>query len=121
MQNFIIELGLNCLVCYGARFAFQFGALSPIKNAYEAIGEKIAPKLFDYLSNPLWDCVMCMSSIWGIGFLLVVGPNQVTGYSIISAQTVIYVFALCGLNWLVSHLLEYLASRNNEFTVKEKA
>lgn len=154
MQNFIIELLVNSVICFGARFAFMDGnVLSPLKWVYGMIriglgtilflliglvcflpgvayvlmwdeasietasdkvseisgyGFKAVNRLFLELEYPLWECVKCMASIWGVSFLLVLGPQEVTGEPLISLHTVIYVFALCGVNVVLATVLDYL-------------
>ena len=73
--------------------------LSFIKNAYEYIG---GPEV---LVQPIWGCVKCMASVWGIVFLLIIGAENATGHPFLSLVTPVYIFALCGLNMLSSELI----------------
>lgn len=116
MQSFTIEvLIVNSLVCWGVRFAFMDGnILHPIRRLYEAVlvRDTAMGNFFDMISEPLWGCVMCMSSFWGIAFTLANGGD------IANFRFLFYVFALCGLNWLMSFVVEALVSCNNKNTVK---
>lgn len=99
MQDFIISVVLNSFMCWGVRLAFMDGNIFyPIRKAYEKIDHPVAYEI----AQPIWGCVKCMASVWGIVFLLSVGTQNVTGQPFLSPATAVYIFALCGLNFLTT-------------------
>ena len=58
-----------------------------------------------YLSKPLYSCVVCMASIWGVIFVYFSGMAE---YDIISWMFLIHVVVLAGVNHVIVELLENL-------------
>lgn len=101
MQDFIISLVVNSLLCWGVRYTFMEGnVFYPIRLVYEHFN---GPEV---LIQPIWGCIKCMASVWGVVFLLSFGSETVTGQPFLSPATAIYLFALCGVNFLTTIVLE---------------
>ena len=49
-----------------------------------------------FITKPLFDCPPCMASVWGIPFVLLHPLN---------IWSVVYLFALCGINYIVMKLI----------------
>ena len=95
----LIHLICNSLICIGVNFATKpseiFGFVNGIFSEVH------------WIHKPLHSCLMCMSSVWGLLYLYF---NDSFAFS---ANTVFYLFALCGLNCLVNVVWNKLISEVN--------
>lgn len=57
---------------------------------------------FQELSEPLFGCVICMSSLYGITYF------AISGYNILSFDMIVFMLALAGFNKIVSGVLDTL-------------
>lgn len=57
-----------CLIITGLHFAFKPGnVLAPVRGAVASALDRAAGlKWSKYIQKPLWDCMPCMASVWGI-------------------------------------------------------
>lgn len=68
----------------------------------QKIGDWITENIGEYLSKPIINCPICMSSFWGIiGFHAL---DYFFGVHLPYKLLIPYVFCLCGLNTLLSKL-----------------
>lgn len=78
---------INALFIFGVFFSFQHGQI------FGKPGDWISMKI-PTISKPLFNCYLCMPSIWGsLGYWLYVG-DQIDGW-------IIYVFSLTGFMYII--------------------
>lgn len=82
------------LIITGIHTAFQAGnVLSPVRVLLANVLDRIIGKTWSrYAQKPLWDCLPCMASVWGI----------VLSWSF----NVPLLLAICGLNVIISRSIE---------------
>lgn len=67
---------------------------------------KALPRL---MRKPLYDCVMCMSSVWGfMGWLYLHRHMQVTEWLYATNTILPYLLAVCGVNLIFDSLIYFL-------------
>jgi len=103
MQNIILLLIFNSLAILGLHYTTRGGQilyfLTHVANKVLGLDGWHAQ-----LKKPLLDCPTCMASIWGVpvaGALLIKYPSW--GMAVIA---IVYVFALAGLNTLLSSIAD---------------
>lgn len=115
MINLVILLVINAFVVYGFYAITEYRLCNindlqnkPIKKvdrdnsnilwfiAY--FGDKILPY---WITKPLYNCPICMSSIWGLWYWAYYPPeeNQIKFW-------IFYTLALAGMNWLIGIIWE---------------
>ena len=57
----------------------------------------------DVIRKPLYACLQCMASIWGAAFVYF--NQSYLGFDFWSIQTIGWIFALSGLNWIVGEIM----------------
>lgn len=102
MIQFLISLIPVCLGIWGLHILFQEGHLLDI------VGDKLRGTYEDegtwreHWTKPIFDCPICMSSIWGIiGFFAI---RYFFNVDLPIKQIVPFLFCLCGLNTIISKL-----------------
>lgn len=96
MIEFLLSLIPTCLLIWAVHILFQEGHL------LEKQGEWITNKVGEKWAKPLANCPICMSSFWGlIGFFSL----QLFGVYLPIKLLIPYVFCLCGLNTIISKLV----------------
>lgn|ERR1700741_1574231 len=68
---------------------------------FEAIANELDGLLPPWLRKPLYDCVMCMSSIWGFSYLLCIHPNCIDSV----LKVIAHILAVCGINAIINYLV----------------
>lgn len=91
MTELFAPLTINLLVIFAVYTLFSEGMF------FENAGDWVRIKVGDYWCKPLICCPPCMASVHGTWFYLTFfGLNW---------MIVIYVLALCGLTYLVNHVV----------------
>jgi hypothetical protein len=90
----IEKIIIASLIITGIHIAFQEGmVLSPVRvflaNKLDALAGK---RWSTYIQKPLWACMPCMASVWG---LILLGVN------------IPAILAVCGLNVIISQSLTF--------------
>lgn len=65
MIDILILLIVNAIFCNGIHLIFSQG------HVFSSVKDKLEPHLPSWINKPLWSCVMCMASIWGVAFLII--------------------------------------------------
>ncbi len=89
--DFYICLALGCLVIVGIWTLFEKDML------LEKLGDTLVLLLPKWVTFPLFECPICMSSVWGATVWLLSG-GALTGVPA-------YCIALCGLMKIIAHNL----------------
>jgi hypothetical protein len=96
MVIFLISLIPVCLSIWCVHILFQEDHL------LEKPGDWIRGKVGEYWSKPLFDCSICMSSVYGlIGFFAI---RFFFNVDLPYKQLIPFIFSLCGMNVLLSKL-----------------
>jgi len=75
---------------------------------FESIGDLLRFTVPDWINKPLFDCLTCMSGVWGLLlYALLVGDNDIR-------TIVIFIACLGGMNAIIHAMLNFLIA------VKEK-
>src|SRR5688572_2616518 len=112
MINFLLSLLPVSLGIWCVHILFQEGQLFGTKGRlFGDLGAKIKgpkskpgepPTKREFYSKPLFDCPVCMSSLWGlIGFFAI---RYFFNVDLPWRQLLPFIFCLCGLNTLLSKL-----------------
>lgn len=99
LTTFFLSVLLGALLIFGVKQATSGGMiLNPLVNWIEPYKEYT---IVNYLTQPLFDCVFCMPSFWGLVYLFVVAPaiGVTFDYSIVSVCA--YILILCGFVTLI--------------------
>jgi hypothetical protein len=82
------------LIIAGLQFAFMQGnVLSPVRVfAANYLDKWFGQKVSKYIQKPLWGCMPCMASVWG---LILLGVN------------IPAIVAVCGLNVIISQAIDF--------------
>ncbi len=91
----IIIISLQIVFMYGAMQEGEI--LFPFRKLLENIVSKFPVSWQFYLRKPLFDCLFCMSSFWGITFAFLPLPWWLN-----------IIFCVAGLNYLWSAFIGYL-------------
>lgn len=97
MIQFIISLLPASLFIYGVNILFQEGHL------LEKLGEWMRSKWPNWITKPLYDCSICMASLWGSIAFVAIG--YFFGVHLPLKQFIPYIFCLCGLNTIINKLI----------------
>lgn len=117
---FTLMILVNLLLIFGVKKATQYGmVLYPLTAPFESWkAEREANENFDlaygfvsFITKPLYNCVYCMSSFWGVLFVFSVASTFGFWENINFIWLVAYAFALCGA---ISILGKYLESLDRE-------
>jgi hypothetical protein len=114
MQQTLIYFFIIVLTNTGVHVAFWDGMIaSPIRIEVANFLDKYLGKaLSKVIQKPLWDCLPCMSSVWGTLWLLI------DGYPIESPQNLIRsLLVICGMSVIIDSLLPNVNS--NPDKIKE--
>jgi len=85
----------------------------PIRRLMEKALSFLPEKVNLYIRNPLFDCVVCMSSVYGILFTV----NIIT----LSFQYLLFLFQIGGLNFLLSLFIRFFHdTAEKDLVVHEK-
>lgn len=100
--DYIFLVACMSLYIWGVKKVFDdllFWISEPIYSVLKTLfGETSA----DYIVKPLFTCIWCMASVWGIIFFWV-NPFE----TLFSTMEIIWaLLATCGLNYIVSRLLD---------------
>lgn len=101
------NLILNCLFCVGVYVSLMDGMIFGfVRNLYEDFfnihyHNNWRQKLMYYLSKPLFNCLPCMGSIWGLVFYSI---SPTVDHAVISWYFLIHVVCLVGLNYIMSEI-----------------
>lgn len=97
MQLYLVIV-LNSIICLGIHTTTREGMVfEPIANAMRCFANGIMDES-QYLCKPLFDCMPCMASIWGVAGYFYFEPD---------INIIVYVLALCGVNALISKIYYY--------------
>lgn len=98
----------NSMICYGFRFVTSEGeALYFIRQFFEWLGRVFnAEESMEIAVKPLYGCVNCMASVWGVIGVALFGSRM--GIDLVSFQTLGYLLALCGVNLLTGAVIAKL-------------
>jgi hypothetical protein len=97
MVEFLISLIPVCLGIWTIHILFQEGHL--LENAGTWMDVNFPVKI----NKPLWACTICMSSVHGlIGFFAI---RFFFGVDLPLKQLIPFIFCLCGLNVIISKLV----------------
>jgi hypothetical protein len=91
----VILVSLKILFMYGAMKEDE--VLYPLRKILENFVSLFPVKIQFYLRKPLFDCVFCMSSVWGLTFVFVPLPLWID-----------IILSVAGLNYLWSSVIGYL-------------
>lgn len=73
-------------------------------------------KLPTFLRKPLYECLICMSSIWGILFFVAINNISLTSnWSAISKPLILHVLEVCGFNVILDSCVYYWRRGGNRF------
>lgn len=96
----LITLIVNSLFIFGLKYSTQ---PSEILGKLGTWSTRVLPY---WISKPLFGCLMCMSSIWGLVFFVATkGVLHTYDYGVI---TLVYIIALCGFNWIAGTIFNVL-------------
>jgi len=106
MENIILII-VNSLFCYGVWISFSGDMIfSSLREKYEntlILGNGRKSRFFYMLSKPLFNCVVCMASIWGAIFVLF---SRQADFGVVSWDFVVHVVCVAGLNFLIAEKLD---------------
>lgn len=97
MTTFLLSLVPASLFIYAVNILFQDDHL------LEKRGEWARNNWPEWVTKPLFDCAICMSSIWGSAWFFI---GLVIGFDLMLPIKlwIPYVFCLCGLNTIINKL-----------------
>jgi hypothetical protein len=104
---------LEAVLLVALKVVFVYGAMQedevlfPLRRLLEKIVALFPAKYQFYLRKPLFGCMFCMSSVWGITFTFLSLPLWID-----------IVLSVAGVNYLISALVGYLHKAKN--TAEEK-
>lgn len=112
MINLVTLLILNAFVVYGFHAATDYKINNGRRDRDSSnilwwisyYGDQFLPY---WLTKPLWNCPVCMSSIWGLWFWMF-HPWEVGEIK----HWVFYTLALAGICWLIGIIWEQKEMRN---------
>ena len=81
----------NALIILGIRYCTLEGEIFGIIRRVPVI---------KFISNPIYGCVVCMSSVWGISYWY---------YAELSYQPIEYIISLAGLMYAISWIMDFLS------------
>jgi hypothetical protein len=101
------EIIINSLMIIGIHIACYPDML------FEAVANELDGMLPPWLRKPLYDCVMCMASFWGIAYLLYTGHLHLPCYKFNFTTYLwdiikqmknwpIHILSICGLNAIIN-------------------
>ena len=96
---------LNSFLCYGIHYAtrYEYSLIERKVTRNEILGFiKKYGDLFlpEFIRKPLYDCPMCMASIWSIVSAFFIWHTNLD-------QLIPTIFWTCGLNYIVNRLFPY--------------
>ena len=102
MVEFLISLLPTCLIIWAIHILFQeehlLGKVGTFFRGPRSEDDE-EETLREYLMRPIFDCPICMSSVWGtIGFFAL---DYFFGVHLPYKLLIPYVLALCGLNTIL--------------------
>lgn len=99
----IEHLIINSLLCIGFRTANERDkVLYPIvKQPLNKLLSVFPDSVKYFITNPLFGCLVCMSSVWGLGYLYANSLYLDMNWK----QIGLYLLALCGTNTVAGMLL----------------
>lgn len=96
MLESAIITSLKILFVYAAMR--QGMILFPVRRVIDWIIEPLPPKLYLWIRKPLYDCLFCMSSVWGFIF----------SYNVAAFHWYYlhYLLVIAGINYIIQSLLK---------------
>lgn len=85
-----LVLVLNSLLCLGVHLLTDEGML------LEYPADVLRAFIGDFPCKPLFDCLPCMASVWGI-----VGWYA---FDMVEINPIVYMLCLCGVNWFTAKI-----------------
>jgi len=95
---FELALGVSIMITaiWGMMKSGNF--LYPLRWLIDSIIEWLPPKIFLYVRKPLYDCLFCMSSIWGIVFTF--------WWDIGLIEHCLLLLKIAGINYLIQRMVD---------------
>src|SRR3990167_9911739 len=94
-------LFLNSMIIFGLNYSFSFTKFPGVikdKQALWFIGYLSQKYLGDFWSKPFTECIICMSSAWGLPLLIYFFPLSIYGWAYFN-------FDFCSIRFPVIHNL----------------
>lgn len=99
-------LEIEAVFIVSLKIIFMYGSMQeghilfPFRKLLETIVSKFPVNWQFYLSKPLYDCLFCMSSVWGLLFIYIPMPLWIN-----------IILSVAGLNYLWSALIGFLHAK----------
>lgn len=107
MTEVLTILFFNSLLCLGVFYSTKQGyILSFFSEWYDVLANR--SKIFMWLRKPLFGCVSCTASFWGLIGIVALHP-----FELFSHYTILYIFALSALNLILSSIIAIGGSISN--------